>query len=166
MALISCASGHIVEIKVPTTRPSYTTESFLLKLESRVIQTVSVKSEIHHQRYFFDLEHKKKDKLNKKIEKLKIIREKNPNAEIDEVSYFEDITGQDEEPPKIYILPLPNPVLFAIYNPSEEGIWVSIDGYDAGYLYEYEFNTSRPVINSHILIPHKNNISLTAITML
>jgi len=58
MALISCASGHIVEVKVPTTRPSYTTESFLLKLESRVIQTMSVKSEIRRQRYFFDLERK------------------------------------------------------------------------------------------------------------
>jgi len=112
------------------------------------------------------LEHKKKDKLKKQMEKLKIIREKNPDAEINEGSYFEDFTEEDEEPPKIYIPPIPNPILFAIYTPSEKGIWVSIDGYDAGYLYEYECNTSKPVMNSHILIPNKNNISLTAITML
>jgi len=100
------------------------------------------------------------------MEKLKIIRGENPDVEIDEVLYFEDSAERDEEPPKIYIPPLPNPVLFAIYTPSEKGIWVSIDGYDAGYLYEYDFNTSRPVMNSHILIPYKNNIPLTAITML
>ncbi|XP_022179157.1 uncharacterized protein LOC111039821 isoform X2 [Myzus persicae] len=166
MALISCVSGHVVEVKVPTTRPSYTTESFLLKLESRIIQTMSVKSEIRRHRYCSDLEHKKKDKINKKIEKLKIIREEHPDVEIDEVLYFEDSVEVDEEPPKIYIPPSPNPVLFAIYTPSEKGIWVSIDGYDAGYLYEYDFNTSRPVMNSHILIPYKNNTSLTAITMI
>ncbi|XP_025191573.1 uncharacterized protein LOC112591851 [Melanaphis sacchari] len=157
MVLISCASGHIVEVKVPTSRPSYTTESFLLKLESRVIQTMSIKSEIQRQQYSFDLEHKKKEKINKKIEKLKIIREKNSNLEID--------SEENEEPPKKCILSLPNPVLFAIYTPSEKGIWVSIDGYDAGYLYEYDFNTSRPVMNAHIIIPYKNNIPLTAITM-
>jgi len=166
IALISCFSGHIVEVKVPTTRPSYTTESFLLKLESRVIQTMSVKSEIRRQQYFFDLEHKKKDKINKKMEELKAARENNPDIEIDELLYFEDSAEEDEEPPKIYIPPLPNPVLFAIYTPSEKSIWVSIDGYDAGYLYEYEFSTSRPAMNSHILIPYKNNTSLTAIAML
>lgn len=160
MALISCATGHIVEVKVPASRPSYTTESFLLKLESRIIQTMSIKSELQRQQYFFDLEQKKKEK----IEKLKIIREKNPNLQIDEMSYFED--SEENEPPKIIIPPLPNPVLFAIYTPSEKGIWVSIDGYDAGYLYEYDFNTCEPVINAHIIIPYKNNIPLTAITML
>jgi len=160
MALISCATGHIVEVKVPASRPSYTTESFLLKLESRIIQTMSIKSELQRQQYFFDLEQKKKEN----VEKLKIIREKNPDLEIDEMLYFED--SEENEPPKIIIPPLPNPVLFAIYTPSEKGIWVSIDGYDAGYLYEYDFNTSGPVINAHIIIPYKNNIPLTAITML
>jgi len=55
-------------------------------------------------------------------------------------------------------------VLFAIYTPSEKTIWVSIDGYDAGYLYEYDFQISGP-INS-IIIPNKNNIPLTAINIL
>uniref|UniRef100_A0A2S2P1G3 WD repeat-containing protein 52 n=2 Tax=Schizaphis graminum TaxID=13262 RepID=A0A2S2P1G3_SCHGA len=164
MVLISCDTGHIIEVKVPASRPSYTTESFLLKLESRVIQTMSIKSELQRQQYFFDLEYKKKEKINKKMEKLKNIREKNPDLEINEMLDFED-SEEGEEPPRIFIPSLPNPVLFAIYTPSEKGIWVSIDGYDAGYLYEYDFNTSKPVTNAHIIIPYKNNIPLTAITM-
>ncbi|XP_028044392.1 cilia- and flagella-associated protein 44-like [Rhopalosiphum maidis] len=131
IALISCASGHIVEVKVPTSRPSYTRDSFLLKLESRTIQTVSIK-------------------------------EQNPGVEIDEELYFED-SEEDEKPPEIFIPPTPNPILFAMYTPSESGIWVSIDGYDAGYLYEYDLNTSSPVTNAHILIPDTNDTPLTAI---
>ncbi|XP_025203883.1 cilia- and flagella-associated protein 44-like [Melanaphis sacchari] len=131
IVLISCASGHIVEVKVPTSRPSYTIESFLLKLELREIQTVSIK-------------------------------EQNPGVEIDEDLYFED-SEEDETPPKTYIPPIPNSILFAIYTPSESGIWVSIDGYDAGFLYEYDLETSNPVANAHITIPDKNNTPLTAI---
>lgn len=165
MALISCDSGHIVEVDIPTSRPPYTRESFLLKLESRVIKTVSIKSEIHQQQYLFNLTKKKTDKINRKKETLQLLREQNPGDEIDEELYFED-SEEDEEPPKIFIPPTPNPVLFAIYTPSEDGIWVSIDGYDAGYLYEYDVNTSRPVTNAHVTIPDKNNTPLTAITML
>jgi len=151
-----------VEVKVPTSRPSYTRESFLLKLESRTIQTVSIKSEICQQQYELDLKNKKNDKINRKKENLKIIREQNPGVEIDEELYFED-SEEDEKPPEIFIPPTPNPVLFAMYTPSGTGIWVSIDGYDAGYLYEYDINTSSPVTDAHILIPDTNDTPLTAI---
>jgi len=108
---------------------------------------------------------RKRDKVNRKKETLKILREQNPGDEIDEQVYFED-SEEDEEPPKIFIPPTPNSVLFAIYTPSENGIWVSIDGYDAGYLYEYDVNTSRPVTNAHVTIPDINDTPLTAITIL
>lgn len=57
-----------------------------------------------------------------------------------------------------------NPVLFAIYTPSEKTLWVSIDGDGAGYLYEYDFNSNEPI--NVTIIPDKNNISLTAINVL
>lgn len=165
MALISCASGHIVEVDIPTSRPPYTRESFLLELESRVIKTVSIKSEIRRQQYLSNLMDKKRDKINRKKVTLKLLKEQNPGDEIDEDLYFED-SEEDEEPPKIFIPPTPNPVLFAIYTPSENGIWVSIDGYDAGYLYEYDVKTSRPVTNAHVTIPDINDTPLTAIAIL
>jgi hypothetical protein len=109
-----------------------------------------------------DLKNKKNDKINRKKENLKIIREQNPGVEIDEELYFED-SEEDEKPPEVFIPPTPNPILFAMYTPSETGIWVSIDGYDAGYLYEYDLNTSSPVTGAHILIPDTNDTPLTAI---
>lgn len=60
--------------------------------------------------------------------------------------------------------PESNPVLFAIYTPSEKTLWVSIDGDGAGYLYEYDFNSSGPI--NVTIIPDKNNIPLTAINIL
>lgn len=145
-------------------RPMYTKESFLLKLKSQIIHTVSVKSEILRNEYFIEIERKKKDKIRKKKEQLKQFKIVNPDVEIDEELYLEDSDEDLEEPPKLYIPQIPNPVLFAIYTPSEKTIWVSIDGYDAGYLYEYNLNSSRPI--KSILIPDKYNIPLTAINIL
>lgn len=125
-----------------------------------MIKTVSVKSEIHRNTFILDVEQKKKEKIDKKKEKLRIIKEENPSAEIDEELYFED-SDEDEEPPKIFIPPKPNAVLFAIYTPSEKSLWVSIDEYDAGYLYEYDFNISGPINST--MIHDKDNIPLTAI---
>lgn len=109
------------------------------------------------------MEQKKKDKIDKKKEKLKIMKEENPSAEIDEELYFED-SDEDEEPPKIFIPPIPNTILFAIYTPSEKTLLVALDGYDAGYLYEYDFNVLKPINST--MVPDKDNIPLTAIKYL
>lgn len=88
------------------------------------------------------------------------MKAENPGVEIDEELYLED-SDEDEEPPKIYIPPVPNPVLFAVYSPSENTVWASVDGYDAGYLYEYDFDVSKPI--NAMPIWDKYNIPLTAI---
>lgn len=146
-------------MKIPTSRPSYTKESFLLKLETRVIETVSIQSEIcsNHNDCV-------NSKFKKKIKKSNgIAREENAGLEINEEVCVED-PEIDKEPPKSYVPLVPNPILFAIYTPSEKTLWVSIDGYDAGYLYEYDFETPGPITAT--LIPNKNNIPLTAIEVL
>lgn len=145
-------------------RPIYTKESFLLKLESRIIHTVSVKSEILRNNYISEMIHQKNEKINKKKRKLKSIRMVNPGIEIDEELFFEDSDEEIKEPPKIFIPPVPNPILFAIYTPLENTIWVSIDGYDSGYLYEYNLNTSK--LTKSTKIPNTFDVPLTAINML
>lgn len=135
-----------------------------MKLETRKIKTESVKSELLRDNFIREVEQKKIEKINRKREKLQIILAENVGVEIDEELYFQD-SEEAEEIPKLFIPTIPNPILFAIYTPSEKSLWVSIDGYDAGYLYEYDFNSSGP-INS-IMIPNiKNNISLTTINIL
>ncbi|XP_050423055.1 cilia- and flagella-associated protein 44 [Adelges cooleyi] len=161
-ALVSCASGHILELTFPTSRPLYTKQTFTLNLEPRVIETKSIKSEIIRNEFIKKMNEKKEEKKMRKREKLKILKENNPGVEIDEELYYID-SEEDEEPPKIYIPPEPNQVLFAIYTPNEKTVWVSIDGYDAGYLYEYDLDTSKPV--NFIFIPDKIDLPLSSVSM-
>jgi len=73
-------------------------------------------------------------------------------------------SDKDEESSKCCASAKSNPVLFAIYTPSEKTLSVSIDGDGAGYLYEYDFNSNEPI--NVTIIPDKKNISLTAINVL
>lgn len=144
----------------------YTKNSFLLKLESRTIKTASVKSELLRNDIVREADRKKTEKVNRKREQLQTLRreENNAGVEIDEQLYFKD--SEDEaELPALFVPEIPNPVLFAVYTPSEKSLWVSIDGYDAGYLYEYDFHSSRP-INSTAIPGKNNNTPLTAIKIL
>lgn len=163
--LISCASGHVVEVnEVPTSRPSYTTESFLLKLETRVIETVNIRHRVFCDQHMLDIEYEEEKKMDrKKKNKLEIIKEKNPCAKIVDDLNFKD-SSKDNGSPKTHVHGIPNPVLFAIYTPSERTLWVSIDGFNAGFLYEYDFDSPEPI--NATVIPNKNNISLTTIKML
>lgn len=149
---------------IPISRPLYTKESFLLKLESRVIKTVSIKPKFDRDRFnMLDMEVRKKNKSNEMEEELKINREENADIEVHEELFFKD-SCVDDESSQVFVPLISNPVLFAIYTPSEKTLWVSIDGYDAGYLYEYDFNASGPI--SAIAIPDKNSTPLTAIKIM
>lgn len=161
--LVSCSNGHIVEVVVPTSRPAYTKESFLLKLESRVIKTKSNKSEINRDPHKGGVECTENDKTR---EKSNVIEEINPSTVIDEnIMYFKD-SNEHCDPSKRYVSPSPSPaVLFAIYTPSEKTLWTSVvNGRDTNCLYEYDFETSEPI--NMITIPSKNGIALTAIETL
>lgn len=158
-ALISCASGHIIEVDIPISRPLYTKESFSLRLESRVIKTVSIMSKLDRDRLnTLDTESRNKEKSNETEEKFK-----NADVKVDEKLFFNE-SCVDDEPPQVLVPLISSPVLFAIYTPSEKTLWVSIDGCDAGYLYEYDFNASGPI--SAIAIPDKSSTPLTAIEIM
>lgn len=162
-ALISCASGHIIEVEIPTSRPLYTKESYLLKLESRVINTASVTSKSDRNQHELDTERKEKERTDEE-EILETNREGNVHVEVDRELYSTGSRVDDDETPRVFVPVIPNPVLFAIYTPSENSLWVSIDGCDAGYLYEYDFNVSEPI--NEIAIPDKHNIPLTSIAIM
>lgn len=124
---------------------------------------MKIKSELLSNQNILNMERKKKEKVKKKKDELKIFKEGNVDVEIDEELYLKD-SNEDEVLPKMFIPEIPNPVLFAIYTPSEKSLWVSIDGCDAGYLYEYDFNVSTPI--NAIMIPNKNGTPMTAIKIM
>lgn len=92
------------------------------------------------------------------------MKEKNPGMVIDENIIFLGDSNEYGDPPKSFVSPSPNPVLFAVYTPSEKSLWVSIDGHNAGSLYEYDFGTPGPI--NATIIPGKNCTPLTAIEMM
>lgn len=124
---------------------------------------MSIKSKLLLNQYILNMERKKQEKVKKKNDDLKMIKEENIDVDVDEELYFKD-SDEDEAPPNMFIPEITNPVIFAIYTPSEKSLWVSIDGYDAGYLYEYDFNVSTPI--NAIMIPNKNGTPMTAIKIM
>lgn len=148
-------------MNVPTSRPLYTKESFLLKLDTRVIETANIDYRVY--RHASDAEHENRTEKADGTKRSEIVRDKNPYTET--VDNCLDDSSDDEKRPKVHANPIAvNPVLFAIYTPSERTLWVSVDGHGAGFLYEYDFDSPKPI--NATMIPGKNNMSPTTIKVL
>lgn len=157
----------MVELNVPGGRPAYTKRSFSLAAApgSRTIRTVSVKSEIVRDRLAEDARRRRADKTERRQAAAAAAGDEKgrlSHVAADDLSSDDD--DDDDGPPDDadYVPPTPNPVLFAVYGPPPgTDVWTSLDGYDAGYLYTYEFGVDRPVVAA--AVPGKNDVPLTAI---
>lgn len=69
----------------------------------------------------------------------------------------EELESVEPDLPEIHIPKIPSPILFATY--VGKSIWLSMGGYDAGYMYEYNLNTEGP---THFqMIPDADDIEIT-----
>lgn len=50
----------------------------------------------------------------------------------------------DEEMEPLYIPEIPNRILWLQYT-NENSVWISMGGYDAGYIYEFQFDKALPM---------------------
>ncbi|XP_062543886.1 cilia- and flagella-associated protein 44 [Armigeres subalbatus] len=143
-ALIGCRHGHVLEVELPETPKDYTDISYHLKsIDIRQLTFQSVKSEIKRNIRVAEIEERKQQKRAKKKKSLERIREENPGVEIDENAFLED-SEEEEELEPLYIPKIPNAVLWVQYT-EEDTLWLSMSGYDAGFVYEYEFDDEDPV---------------------
>lgn len=53
-------------------------------------------------------------------------------------------SDSEEELEPIYVPPIPNSVLWLQYT-SENTIWLSMGEFDAGYIYEFQFDSDEPM---------------------
>lgn len=90
-----------------------------------------------------EIEERKVKKRRKKMKKLEKIKKENPGAQINEEVFLED-SETDEELGPVHVPKAPNKVLWAQYT-SNGTIWLSMGGYDAGYIYEYDFDHEGPI---------------------
>uniref|UniRef100_A0A182N7M8 Cilia- and flagella-associated protein 44 n=1 Tax=Anopheles dirus TaxID=7168 RepID=A0A182N7M8_9DIPT len=157
-ALVGCRYGQLLEVELPETPVDYTSISYHLRnVEIRQLTFQSVKSEIKRNLRVAEIEKRKQEKRAKKQEALERMRIENPKAEINEEAFLADSDDEEELEP-LYIPKVPNPVLWARYT-DEETLWLSMGGYDAGYVYEYGFDDEDPL--SCTLIPELEDTELT-----
>lgn len=143
-ALIGCRHGQVLEVELPETPTDYTNISYHLKsIDIRQLTFQSVKSEIKRNIRIAEIEEHKQQKRARKMRSLERIREENPGVEINEDAFLEDSEDEEELEP-LYIPKVPNAVLWAQYT-EENTLWLSMGGYDAGFVYEYEFDDEDPV---------------------
>lgn len=65
-------------------------------------------------------------------------------VEEEEEESLEEI--DESELPEVYIPPEPNSILTVMYSPTGN-VWLTAAGYDAGYIYEYDFETKGPLLS-------------------
>ncbi|XP_048505660.1 cilia- and flagella-associated protein 44 isoform X2 [Athalia rosae] len=153
VVLIGCAQGDCVEVEFPTNTVDYTTVSYeLVRCELRKFKFVSVKSEIRRELFRLDLEKKKAAKTAVKMQQMAQLIADNPGINIDEEAFLMD-SEEDPPYPEIYIPEVPNRVLFTSYT-ANNTIWLSMAGFDAGYIYEYPL----PIPGTNIVKPIKSTM--------
>ncbi|KAF5282198.1 hypothetical protein FQR65_LT02895 [Abscondita terminalis] len=133
--LAGCNRGHFIQVKVPVKPPNYTKVTYVLR-ETPIIQLfLSYKSQILRDIRLAELDAIKKAKLKRKQAELKRLKAENEELDIDEDEFLAD-SEEDEELEPLFIPETPNKVLWMQVTPNNS-IWLSMDGYDCGYIYEY-----------------------------
>ncbi|XP_052861271.1 cilia- and flagella-associated protein 44 [Anopheles cruzii] len=157
-ALVGCRHGQLLEVDLPEREVDYTTISYHLRhVEIKQLVFQSVKSEIKRNLLIADTERRRQEKRAKKQQSLDRLRQADPKAEINEEAFLADSDDeQDLEP--LYIPKVPSPILWARYT-DEDTLWLSMGGYDAGYVYEYGFDDEDPL--SCTPIPAAEDTELT-----
>ncbi|KAK2582044.1 hypothetical protein KPH14_002749 [Odynerus spinipes] len=134
--LIGCVKGDWAEILLPDSPQLYVENSYeLIHCKPAIFKFHSVKSSIRREIIKYDIEKKKQAKIAQKREKMEKLKVANPGIEIDEEAFLMD-SQEDPALPEIYIPETPNKVLIIQYT-NQETVWLSLAGFDAGYMYEY-----------------------------
>lgn len=136
--LIGCLHGEILEFDVPERPRSYIDKTYkLTHLIPKQTIFKSVKSEILRKEKLKQMDKVKAIKKAKKMASLERLKATNPDITIDEEAFLADSDSEEELEP-IFIPPVPNRVLWLMYTENHSFL-LSMGGYDAGYLYEYNF---------------------------
>lgn len=133
--IAGCKQGDVVQIDMPEHPNAYTETSFHL---SRVpiihFKFKSIKSQIRRNEKIKQIEAKKDQKRQRKLKDLEKLRKENYGLDIDEEAFLAE-TDEDELLDPIHTPEPPNPIL-CIQFTSDNTLWLSVGGFDAGYIYE------------------------------
>ncbi|KAM9338379.1 cilia- and flagella-associated protein 44 [Symphorus nematophorus] len=133
--LILCQSGHVVEVQSPDPEAHKPTKTFQLpELPSRSFKFRSIKSRIKREEKIARRQAAKEKKKKEREEKLKESKE----SDIE----LEDEEEEEEELPPICIPDPPSPLYCGFYSRPGQ-FWLSMGGFDSGYLYHCKFSETQ-----------------------
>lgn len=155
--IVGCKLGHVIEADVPEKPNSYTEVSYHLShIPLKHFKFKSVKSMIRRNLKIKENEARKEKKKARKMKELEKLQMDNPGIDINEEAFLAD-SDIEEELEKIHIPEVGNSVLWIQYT-NTESLWLSIGGFDAGYIYEYSFDNPEPL--SCVLIPDADDVEI------
>ncbi|KAH8410145.1 hypothetical protein KR009_006835, partial [Drosophila setifemur] len=145
VVLVGCKTGEVYEYDIRTkVTKDETYLSYNITEPNRLRSTkfVSVKSVIRREIKRQNTKKRKEQKRERKMDEIEKLKKANPGLQIDVESALAD-SEPDEEEEALHIPAVPNPILWLRYT-TRQTIWVSMAGYDAGYIYELEFGPPEP----------------------
>lgn len=155
--VVGCQRGDVVQIDLPERPNSFTDTSFhLSQIPIDHFNFKSIKSQIKRSEKVRQIEMKKEKKRQRKLQELERRKKENPGVEINEESFLAD-SEEEEVLEPIYLPDPPSPVLWTQFSP-DGTLWLSMGGYDAGYVYEY--NAEDGELVTFTLIPDGDEIEI------
>lgn len=138
-----CDNGYFNEINLPSELESDNPVSYVLENVKMVTNKfISIKSQMRIDERRRELEKQQTAKREERKKKCEELKKEQKDATCESSSDEEGDLESKLLP--LYIPPDPNPILFAVYTPANT-IWLSVGGYDAGYMYEYVMFRPTPV---------------------
>lgn len=157
--IAGCKYGDVVQADLPERPNAYSETSFHLKhVPLNHFKFKSIKSQIRRNEKIKQLEMQKEQKHKRKLRELEKKKKENPELDIDEEEFLED-SEDDEVLEPIHIPDPANPILWIQFT-SDNTLWLSMGGFDAGYIYEYQVDDGD--ILSFTLVPEADDIEIVS----
>lgn len=157
--IAGCKYGDVVQADLPERPNAYSETSFHLKhVPLNHFKFKSIKSQIRRNEKIKQLEMQKEQKHKRKLKELERKKKENPELDIDEEEFLED-SEDDEVLEPIHIPDPANPILWIQFT-SDNTLWLSMGGFDAGYIYEYQVDDGD--ILSFTLVAEADDIEIVS----
>ncbi|XP_028274026.1 cilia- and flagella-associated protein 44 [Parambassis ranga] len=129
--LILCQTGHVIEVQCPDPAAQRPTKTFHLPdLPRKSFRFRSIKSQI------------KREEEIKRRQAEKEKKEKEREEQLQQSTEQEEDEEEEEELPPIYIPDPPSPLYCGFYSQPGQ-FWLSMGGFDSGYLYHCKFSENQ-----------------------
>ncbi|XP_064651335.1 cilia- and flagella-associated protein 44-like isoform X2 [Lineus longissimus] len=138
--LVFMANGQVTEIECPDLDNLDSSKTYQIRgVHKRDYKFASVKSKLRHEE---ELERKAKEEEERKAKEEEERRkriERGLETESEQGDEEEEEKKKEEEEWSPFIPEEPSPILHGFYGKEEGSFWLSMGGFDAGYLYEGKF---------------------------